>query len=377
MSAHLGHADAHDTPSEHELDASDRFLSSIAAGAMPTDAVGPDPLTELLRAASGPAGAGELAGSEQFVAAVSAKETSTRRGATPAVFVGKAVAAKVAVIAAVTVLGIASAGAATGVILHVANDDAPQPVVTVDDPDASPLETPVDRLRVDGSRDARGSGAAADPVRVRTCAAAITPTGLEQLARAAGAASTTTDEYCRGTATIADPDRPEVAASGADESSSTDGPSSRTSPPSDQDGRAADPGPPAGAGGSGNGGGNSSGGNNSGSGTPGTPNSNANPKSGNGATNGGGNAGGANTGSPNGGNQGGNSTPGTPNTNANPKAGDGAANRSGGSTGAGSTAPVVDPATRRGPAADAAPGDRRGPATATPQGTDDRPDRLR
>jgi hypothetical protein len=313
MSTDIDRSDAHDDPSDAELDATDGLLSSIATGTVATAGEAPDPVTELLRAASGPAGAGELVGADQFVAAVSSTDTEPRRaGTSPAALVGKAFAAKAAVIAAVTVLGIAGAGAATGVILRVANDSGPQPVVTVDDPDVAST-TPDDSPDLGGlTRDPGSAGSNVDPARVRTCAAATDVPGLERLANAATAANSTAADYCRGTGTLADPDRPGTDAR-TDSSASAD---DRLA----TGGRRADPAVPpdrparndANGSGSGNG-----------AATPGTPNTNtnANPKAGNGATNG-------NSNGPANGNSNGNgaATPGTPNTNANPKAGNGATN---------------------------------------------------
>jgi hypothetical protein len=383
MTTDLGRSDAHGTPEDVQLDASDRLLTAIAAGTTSTGTLASDPLTELLRTASGPAGSGELVGEEQFVAAVSTPAEQRRRaGASPAGLVGKAVAAKVAVIAAVTVLGIAGAGAATGVILRVANDDAPQPLVTVDDPDATPPDAEQEWQLDDSTRDRADAGAGADPVRVRTCAAATSPTGLEQLARAASVASTTAADYCRGTGTAADPDRPDEV-TGEDGAPTADDPSSSESPRSGTDTPTAEPGPPSGAGGSSNGNG---GGNTNRPDTPGTPNANANPKATNGATNGVGNQGAT----PNGGGNGnGTTTPGTPNANADPKATNGATNGVGRTVEPRSGARAVAPTTPGGPGKGSAPDADAGtgrhdaprgpqaPDASTPRGAGIRTDRGR
>jgi hypothetical protein len=325
MTADPGRDDGDDMPSQTELDATDRVLSSIAVGTRPSDGAEHDGVTQLLLAASGPAGAGELVGSDRFVDAVSSAPTRPHRASAPVAFVGKAVAAKAAVIAAVTVLGIAGAGAATGVILHVANDTRPQPVVTVDDPDATSTGRDGNgELDLgDPTFDGTGPGPSIDPARVRTCASATDGPGLAQLAQAATEANTTATDYCRGTGTAADPDRPD-AATPPDATSSDDRATARDRG-ADAGAPPATPGPPAGGGGPANGGGSSNGSNNAGSNnkggaTPGTPNSNAN--------------GNATPGTPNpnaAGNNHGGATPGTPNPNANGNAAGNGGHGNGGS----------------------------------------------
>lgn len=336
MSSH----DARTGADEHELDAADQLLTSIARSTETTDPP-TDAVATLLRSASGPAGPGELAGAGLFARAVSeqaaTKADERRRAPRSITLLGRVVAVKAVLVAAVAALGIAGAGAATGAIMHVVNERNADPVVTIDDPvvGMGPEET---GGGAGGSASAGvvERGVASIPIAERTvaCAAAVDAPGLTALATAASAAGATPTDFCRGTGTSADP---EVAA----DEPSTGAPASGSAPGDDAAG-----GRDTGKGDSGgnNGNGNNAGGNP----TPGSngatngssPQAGGNPAPGKGAgnSNAGGNgsgngnaAGNPNPGGGNGnGNSGGNPNPGGGNGNVNPAPGKGAGNSNAG-----------------------------------------------
>jgi hypothetical protein len=333
--------DAGPTPDQHDLDAADQLLTSIARGTDTTDP-STDAVATLLRTASGPAGPGELAGAGLFAHRVTEQAATNadepRRAPRSITLLGRVVAVKAVLVAAFAALGIAGAGAATGAIMHVVNERNADPVVTIDDPVVGmDPEATGGGAGASSSAGAAERGAASIPVaeRTATCAAAVDAPGLTALATAASAAGATPTDFCRGTGTSADP---EVA---ADEPS--DGaPASGAAPGDDA----------AGGRGNGNDNGNNAGGNP----TPGSngatngssPQAGGNPAPGKGAGNsnagGNGNAGGNNNAGGNGnagphpnpgggkgnGNSRGTQNPGGGNGNVNPAPGKGVGNSNAG-----------------------------------------------
>lgn len=128
------------TPSEVELDESERLLSELGAGLLEFSS---DPVAQLLHTARGPGTPEELDDCVGFadhavatasLAAIdhepAADAATTRHEVVPPerrrlVFLGRALAAKAALITAVGVLGVAGAGAATGAIIVNQRDEPP------------------------------------------------------------------------------------------------------------------------------------------------------------------------------------------------------------------------------------------------------------
>ena len=120
-----GPTDMTSVPSAAELDETDRYLDRLAAGGR---RVAADAGGALLSSAAAPGEESELAGASAFTAAL-ADSVDERRALAdePRTInvLGRVIAAKVAVIAAVATLGIAGAGAATGVILQSVDRETP------------------------------------------------------------------------------------------------------------------------------------------------------------------------------------------------------------------------------------------------------------
>ncbi len=375
-------------PTDSDLDETDRTLDLLATGGSPASST---PGTDLLRAAAAPGEDAELAGAGAFSAALADAldergESATESRATPLTFtvMGRVIAAKVAIIAAVATLGIAGAGAATGAVLRAVEDGPPPTSEPVRPDDAAPDAADArstslrsDERTVDGEPALSVAEATA---RLAVCDAASTDGDATALADAAAAARTTQSEYCTEAAAALEPVRDEGSAMTPTEpAADADEPSSDTLPTgggaingnSPNAGGTPSADPPGGrgpSGGAGNAGGNSTGNN----GTPntnanaggnstgdnGTPNSNANPNSG---------------GSKAGGNP-------TPNTNANAATNNAIVNNASGTNGRATTTP--NPSTPGAaslgaggiPASDAgASGNGRGrpsdPGTPTAKGT--------
>jgi hypothetical protein len=111
-------------PSVEDLDATDRLLDAIARGGLRAT----DPGIELLSLAAGPANDAEMAGGAGFVAAVAdasrhrhmAAEHRPHRSISR---VGRVLVAKAAVLASLLAVGVAGAGAVTGVIAYTAHQN--------------------------------------------------------------------------------------------------------------------------------------------------------------------------------------------------------------------------------------------------------------
>jgi uncharacterized membrane protein YgcG len=127
--------DAAEAPSDAELDLTDRFLTDLAAGLSAGEAQ-LQPVADLLLAVRAPAAAEELEDRVGFAtlvnnlhspapvaAAAHARRPRTVRHRLD--LLGRALAAKAAIIAAMTVVGVAGAGAATGLIAVAVSNDPP------------------------------------------------------------------------------------------------------------------------------------------------------------------------------------------------------------------------------------------------------------
>lgn len=144
-------------PSAEELDATDRLLDAIARDGVRAA----EPEIELLRLAAGPAADAETEGAAGFAAALAdavghRPVVSERRPSSSISHLGRVLAAKIAVLASLLAVGVAGAGAVTGVIAYTAHhNQAPdrllRPEVTTIEPDATP------RAPADDGRDERGA----------------------------------------------------------------------------------------------------------------------------------------------------------------------------------------------------------------------------
>ena len=132
------HMSAESTPSAAELEESERLFADLRSGDLEFTS---DPTVRLLRSARGPATPDELIGADDFaehVAVASGAGITARHamsgGTVPASWrermrlIGRALAAKAALIAGIGVLGVAGAGAASGVI--IASHQQPEPSTT-------------------------------------------------------------------------------------------------------------------------------------------------------------------------------------------------------------------------------------------------------
>ena len=132
------HMSAESTPSAAELEESERLFADLRSGDLEFTS---DPTVRLLRSARGPATPDELIGADDFaehVAVASGAGITARHamsgGTVPASrrermrLIGRALAAKAALIAGIGVLGVAGAGAASGVI--IASHQQPEPSTT-------------------------------------------------------------------------------------------------------------------------------------------------------------------------------------------------------------------------------------------------------
>ena len=195
-----GPTDMTSVPSAAELDETDRYLDRLAAGgsARPADAGG-----ALLSSAAAPGEEPELAGASAFTAAL-ADSVDERRALAdePRTInvLGRVIAAKVVVIAAVAALGIAGAGAATGVILQSVDRETPSTTAPepTDDlvPGASDSEGASGR-RAASSNDVPNLSVAVATQRVAVCEAATTDVGRAELTRTAEELGATPAEFCQ------------------------------------------------------------------------------------------------------------------------------------------------------------------------------------
>ena len=195
-----GPTDMTSVPSAAELDETDRYLDRLAAGgsARPADAGG-----ALLSSAAAPGEEPELAGASAFTAAL-ADSVDERRALAdePRTInvLGRVIAAKVVVIAAVAALGIAGAGAATGVILQSVDRETPSTTApdTTDDlvPGASDSEG-ASGGRAASSNDVPSLSVAVATQRVAVCEAATTDVGRAELTRTAEELGATPAEFCQ------------------------------------------------------------------------------------------------------------------------------------------------------------------------------------
>ena len=244
MTAPSDPSDVLDTsaPSTVELDATDHILSELATGRTSPDDMSADPSLALLLAASQDPTEDELRDSVGFAVLAAAAANASRMAQqvvipvveagrpTTASRVRKALAVKVALVLGVVVLGVAGAGAATGIVVAARSDD-PVPT-TVTSIAGSADRTGTDDLvgdASDGTRDrsdaqtSRGT----DSERAGLCAGATSAPGLLALEHAADFAGPPSQQFCEGVPIATIDGNPDLGSTGATNGNNPDAGGSR------------------------------------------------------------------------------------------------------------------------------------------------------